>query len=70
LADLERVIKKKTSLIVSHRISSVKNADKIVVIDNGRIIESGTHQSLIDMEKVYYKMYQRQLLELNEQKVE
>jgi len=70
LTNLERVMKKKTSLIVSHRISSVKNADKIVVIDNGRIIESGTHQSLIDMEKVYYKMYQRQLLELNEQKVE
>lgn len=69
LNNLERVMKNKTSLIVSHRVSSVKNADKILVIDNGKIIEEGTHQSLIELEKVYYKMYQQQLLELNEEKV-
>lgn len=69
LNNLERVMKNKTSLIVSHRVSSVKNADKILVIDNGEIIEEGTHQSLIELEKVYYKMYQQQLLELNEEKV-
>jgi len=69
LNNLERVMKNKTSLIVSHRVSSVKNADKILVIDNGKIIEEGTHQSLIELEKVYYKMYQQQLLELKEEKV-
>jgi ATP-binding cassette, subfamily B, multidrug efflux pump len=69
LNNLERVMKNKTSLIVSHRVSSVKNADKILVIDNGEIIEEGTHQSLIELEKVYYKMYQQQLLELKEEKV-
>tara|TARA_R110001592_G_scaffold148165_4_gene372875 strand:- start:4960 stop:6762 length:1803 start_codon:yes stop_codon:yes gene_type:complete len=69
LNNLERVMKNKTSLIVSHRVSSVKNADKILVIDNGKIIEEGTHQSLIEKEKVYYKMYQQQLLEVDEEKV-
>jgi ATP-binding cassette subfamily B protein len=69
LNNLERVMKNKTSLIISHRVSSVKNADKILVIDKGEIIEEGTHQSLIELEKVYYKMYQQQLLEVNEEKV-
>jgi ATP-binding cassette subfamily B protein len=69
LNNLERVMQNKTSLIISHRVSSVKNADKILVIDNGKIIEEGTHQSLIEKEKVYYKMYQQQLLEVNEEKV-
>jgi len=69
LNNLKEVMKNKTSLIVSHRVSSVKNADKILVIDNGKIIESGAHQTLIDKEGVYFKMYQQQLLKLNEEKV-
>ena len=69
LNNLKEVMKNKTSLIVSHRVSSVKNADKILVIDNGEIIESGTHQTLIDKEEAYYKMYQQQLLKLKEEKV-
>lgn len=70
LENLERIMKDKTSLIVSHRVSSVKNADKILVIENGEIIETGTHQSLLDLGKTYYTMYQNQLLEMDKQKVE
>jgi ATP-binding cassette, subfamily B, multidrug efflux pump len=63
LNNLERVMKNKTSIIVSHRVSSVKNADKIVVLENGKIIESGTHPSLLKEKGSYYQTYQRQLLE-------
>ncbi|MGE0562621.1 MAG: ABC transporter ATP-binding protein [Flavobacteriales bacterium] len=70
LENLERIMKNKTSLIVSHRVSSVKNADKILVIENGEIIEAGTHQSLMNLGKTYYTMYQNQLLEMHKQKVE
>lgn len=70
LGNLERIMKNKTSLIVSHRVSSVKNADKILVIENGEIIEKGTHQSLLELGKTYYTMYQNQLLEMDKQKVE
>lgn len=70
LVNLERIMKDKTSLIVSHRVSSVKNANKILVIENGEIIETGTHQSLMKLGKTYYTMYQNQLLEMNKQKVE
>lgn len=70
LENLERIMKNKTSLIVSHRVSSVKNADKILVIEHGEIIETGTHQSLMELGKIYYTMYQNQLLEMDKQKVE
>jgi len=70
LENLERIMKNKTSLIVSHRVSSVKNADKILVIEHGEIIETGTHQSLMELGKIYYTMYQNQLLEMDKQKVD
>ncbi len=70
LGNLEQIMKNKTSLIVSHRVSSVKNADKILVIENGAIIETGTHQSLMKLGKNYFTMYQNQLLEMNRQEVE
>lgn len=70
LVNLERIMKDKTSLIVSHRVSSVKNANKILVIENGEIIETGTHQSLMELGKTYYTMYQNQLLEMGKEKVE
>ena len=70
LVNLERIMKDKTSLIVSHRVSSVKNANKILVIENGEIIETGTHQSLMKLGKTYYTMYQNQLLEMGKEKVE
>jgi len=47
----------KTTFIIAHRISSVKNADQILVLNNGRIIEQGTHEKLIDLKGYYYNVY-------------
>jgi len=51
----------RTVLIVAHRLSTVKDADNIVVLDKGTIIESGTHQNLIDKKGAYYKLVRNQL---------
>jgi len=54
----------RSTIIISHRISAVKNADKIVVLDEGRIVQQGRHDELINNPQgIYYKMYQMQLLE-------
>lgn len=63
LSNLEKVSKNKTTFIISHRVSSAKNADKIIVLDNGKVTQQGTHNQLIT-EKGYYKeLYEQQLLE-------
>ena len=51
----------KTSIIISHRISSVKLAKKIIVIDSGKIIEKGNHKSLLANKGVYHDLYHQQL---------
>ncbi|PIQ14495.1 MAG: ABC transporter [Flavobacteriales bacterium CG18_big_fil_WC_8_21_14_2_50_32_9] len=66
LTNLSKIMKNKTSIIVSHRISSIRNANHIVMIENGELIEKGTHQELIAAKGAYYKMYQKQLMEENE----
>ena len=53
----------RTSIIVSHRISTIRNANHILVLDKGAIVESGTHQSLMELNKQYAEMYQKQLTE-------
>lgn len=63
LTNLVRIMKDKTSILIAHRISSIKNADVIIVLDNGSIIEQGTHQELISLNGAYKEMYQNQLLE-------
>ena len=70
LTNLEKIMKDKTSIIISHRVSSVKNADKILVLENGKIIEKGTHQELITLKGNYYETYQNQLLEIEKKKME
>ncbi len=60
LKNLERVSKNKTTIIVSHRISSAKNADKIIVLDEGIIIQAGTHQTLKKTEGYYKDLYRKQ----------
>lgn len=63
LSNLERVSSDKTTIIISHRVSSAKNADKIIVLDDGKIIQQGVHNQLVK-EKGYYKeLYEQQLLE-------
>ncbi|WP_405567461.1 ABC transporter ATP-binding protein [Polaribacter sp. Asnod6-C07] len=63
LSNLEKVSKNKTTFIISHRVSSAKNADKIIVLDEGKIIQQGTHNQLITQEGYYKHLYEQQLLE-------
>ncbi|HEY6119189.1 MAG TPA: ABC transporter ATP-binding protein [Pyrinomonadaceae bacterium] len=63
LAQLRGVMRDRTSIIVSHRISTVRDADLICVLDEGRIIEQGTHNELLTLGGEYADLYERQLLE-------
>ncbi|MCB0452654.1 MAG: ABC transporter ATP-binding protein [Aequorivita sp.] len=63
LQNLNRISKNKTTIIVSHRISSVKNANKIIVLEEGKIIQQGTHNELVNSDGYYKELYAKQLLE-------
>jgi len=57
---LERLIANKTTFIVAHRLSTVRKADKILVLSKGKIVEQGTHKELIKKKGAYYKFYSLQ----------
>lgn len=63
LKHLYTLAKGKTTIIVSHRVSSVKNADKIIVLDQGKIIQTGSHETLINLDGYYKHLYLKQLSE-------
>jgi ATP-binding cassette subfamily B protein len=63
LNNLLQLTQQKTTIIVSHRISSAKNADKIIILDEGQIIQQGSHNQLIVVEGYYKELYNKQLLE-------
>ena len=59
---LEKLLKNRTSLVIAHRLSTIKKANQILVLDDGKIIESGTHQSLIEKKSFYRKLVNLQTL--------
>ncbi|MFZ4671432.1 MAG: ABC transporter ATP-binding protein [Flavobacterium sp.] len=63
LNNLLNISKNKTTIIVSHRVSSAKNADKIIIIDEGQIIQEGSHNQLVNQEGYYAELYLKQLSE-------
>ncbi|WP_158826452.1 ABC transporter ATP-binding protein [Mucilaginibacter lacusdianchii] len=66
LRNLGRIMNGKTSIIIAHRISTIRNADKILVMDNGIITEQGTHDELMAQKGDYFELYEKQLLEEQE----
>ena len=63
LNNLQEICKDKTTIIVSHRVSSAKNADRIIILDEGKILEQGSHNQLINLEGYYAALYAKQLSE-------
>lgn len=63
LSNIYKIASDTTTIIVSHRVSSVKNADKIIVLEEGEIIQEGTHAQLVNKEGYYYELYLKQLSE-------
>jgi ATP-binding cassette subfamily B protein len=63
LARLRGVMRLRTSIIISHRISTVRDADQIVVLDRGKLVEQGKHEELIRLGGIYAELYKKQLLE-------
>lgn len=70
LSNLKTIFPDKTVILISHRISTLQNADHIIVMNDGRIVEKGTHTHLLQEEGLYSNTFQRQLLELEIEGVE
>ncbi len=60
---LSEIMRDRTTILISHRISTVKNADHIIVLDEGRIVERGTHETLLEQNGIYTGIYETQLLQ-------
>ncbi|MFQ5817540.1 MAG: ABC transporter ATP-binding protein [Terriglobia bacterium] len=63
LQQLTRVLRERTTILISHRVSTVRHADLIVVLQGGAVVERGTHEELLVQGGYYYDLYQKQLLE-------
>lgn len=63
---IKKLLFNRTSFVIAHRLSTIRDCDKIMVIDDGRIVEGGTHEELIDLKGLYYDLYMSQYKFLNE----
>jgi ATP-binding cassette subfamily B protein len=63
LQQLKEIMKNKTCIWISHRISAIKDADKIIVLDDGHIAEEGTHDELLQLNGIYANLHEKQQLE-------
>ncbi len=63
LGNLRKIMEGKTTLLISHRVSTVKLADQIIVLDHGKVVEKGSHEELLAHDGEYRDLYQKQLLE-------
>lgn len=63
LVKLKEFMEGRTSIIISHRISTVKDADRIFVLDKGKVVEEGTHEELVSVKGIYAELHNKQLLE-------
>jgi ATP-binding cassette, subfamily B, multidrug efflux pump len=59
-AALDRLVAGRTSIVIAHRLSTIQRADRIFVMHKGRLRETGTHQQLLGMRGIYWKLYQLQ----------
>jgi ABC-type multidrug transport system fused ATPase/permease subunit len=57
---LEELMKGRTTIIIAHRLSALRNIDRILCIQNGQTVENGTHEQLMSLHGVYYRLYQSQ----------
>ena len=63
---LERLLAGRTAIVIAHRLSTVRNADRIYVIDEGWIVEQGTHGELLERGGLYRDLYERQFIKWEE----
>jgi len=59
---MEELSQNRTTVIIAHRLSTVKNADLLYVLNKGKIIEQGTHQELLDKREYYYNLYSKNMI--------
>jgi ATP-binding cassette subfamily B protein len=62
-AALERLMRERTVIVIAHRLATVKNAHRIVVVEQGQMVETGTHVELLGRRGLYHRLYELQLLE-------
>ena len=67
---MERLMANRTTLVIAHRLSTVRNVDKIIVLDKGRVVEVGKHTELMENENLYYDLYTLKMLEIKSSSVE
>jgi ATP-binding cassette subfamily B protein len=61
MENLEQFFKGKTAVVIAHRLSTVKHADKIIVLDKGKVVEEGNHAQLVALKGEYYRLVKNQL---------